>query len=277
MNGSPYTKVVIAGSGTIATGLAAVATSCASEVVLLARSAESAERAAPRAAGLLERVEGGTGERLTVTGDSARVTGADLIVEAVTEDLAAKVEVLSPLLVAAPEADLATTTSSLGIAEIGAAAGCADRLVGLHVFNPVTEMKLVELCSPEGVRPEVTARVLAWCEAAGKSAVEVPDTPGFVVNRLLFPYLFDAVRLAERTGVSPQDLDRCMTLGPNHPLGPHALLDLVGLDVAVAIGQALEADTGNPEHLAPRPVLELVVEGNLGRKSGRGFFDYRPG
>jgi 3-hydroxyacyl-CoA dehydrogenase len=199
------------------------------------------------------------------------------VVEAVAEELDTKVEVISDLLAHAPDADLATTTSSLGVAEIGARTDCPERLVALHVFNPVTEMRLVELCAPGAVSPEVTARVLAWCEAAGKTAVEVPDTPGFVVNRLLFPYLFDAVRLGERTGMPPEDVDRCMTLGPNHPLGPHALLDLVGLDVAEAIGEAIHGETGNPEHLAPDSVRDRVAGGHLGRKTGHGFFEYRTG
>ena len=275
MSQSPYTKVVVIGSGAIATGLAAVATSCTPEVVVLARSSESAERARQRCEELLARVHGGDGGRLSFTEDPAAAAGAGLLVEAIAEDLQAKVEIISSVQVEAPGADLAPTTSSLGVAEIGGGAGCPDRLVGLHVFNPVTEMKLVELCSPGDVRSEVTDRVRAWCEAAGKTAVEVPDTPGFVVNRLLFPYLFDAVRLGETTGLPPEDIDRCMVLGPNYPLGPHALLDLVGLDVAEAIGQALHAESGNDDHLAPDAVRHLVAEGKLGRKAGEGFFVYR--
>lgn len=277
MSQDPYRKVVVIGSGTIATGLAAVATACTDEVVLLARSSDSAERARQKTEVLLGRVEAGTGDRLTVTDDRAAASDADFVVEAVAEDLQTKVEVLAAILAEAPQADLATTTSSLGVAEIGQGAGCPDRLVAVHVFNPVTGMELVELCSPEGVQTEVTDRVRAWCEAAGKTVVEVPDTPGFVVNRLLFPYLFDAVRLGERTGLPPEDVDRCMVLGPNYPVGPHALLDLVGLDVAEAIGKALHAETGNSDHLAPEAVRSLVAEGRLGRKTGQGFFEYRSG
>ena len=132
----------------------------------------------------------------------------------------------------APDADLATTTSSLSVGEIGEASGHADRFFGLHVFNPVPRMKLVELCFPDAVGDGVKERALAWCGALGKTAVEVPDQAGFVVNRLLFPYLFDAVRMLERTGMEPGEVDSCMTLGAGHPMGPLALLDFVGLDVA---------------------------------------------
>src|SRR3712207_2409509 len=132
--------------------------------------------------------------------------------------------------------------------------------VGLHVFNPVHKMALVELVFPTAATPETRERAHALCGALGKTAVEVPDTPGFVVNALLFPYLFEAVRLLERTGLEPQAVDTCMTLGAGHPLGPLALLDLVGLDVSKAIGETIGADI-------PARVEALVAEGALGRKS----------
>ena len=157
-----------------------------------------------------------------------------------------------------PDADLATTTSSLSVGEIGGRAAVAERVFGLHVFNPVPRMKLVELCFPEAVADGVRERALAWCAALGKTAVEVPDQAGFVVNRLLFPYLFDAVRLLERTGMSPGEVDSCMTLGAGHPMGPLALLDFVGLDVAEAIGDALHADSGEAAHRAAGPAGRMV-------------------
>ena len=135
-------------------------------------------------------------------------------------------------------------------------------------------MELVELCLPAALREGAADRARRWCEALGKSPVEVPDTAGFVVNRLLFPYLFDAVRLMDSTGMSAEDVDTCMRLGGGHPMGPLALLDFVGLDVAVAIGQSLEAETGNAGHRAPDRLRALVDEGRLGRKSGHGFFEY---
>ena len=157
---------------------------------------------------------------------------------------------LSAVAEACPDADLATTTSSLSIAEIADAAGIAGRLFGLHVFNPVPRMKLVEVCFPDGAEA-TREKALAWCAALGKTAVEVPDQAGFVVNRLLFPYLFDAVRLIERTGMEAGEVDTCMKLGAGHPMGPLALLDFVGLDVSEAIGDALYADSGEAGQQAP--------------------------
>jgi len=135
-------------------------------------------------------------------------------------------------------------------------------------------MELVELCLPDGLGDGVAERARAWCERLGKRPVEVPDQPGFVVNRLLFPYLFDAVRMMERTGMDPASVDECMTLGTGHPMGPLRLLDFVGLDVAQAIGETLAADSGDPAHAPPGRLVSLVGEGRLGRKSGAGFYDY---
>jgi 3-hydroxyacyl-CoA dehydrogenase len=135
-------------------------------------------------------------------------------------------------------------------------------------------MDLVELCIPQSAREEIRSRALAWGEAIGKTVVEVPNEPGFVVNRLLFPYLFDAVRLMEQTGMEAEDVDSCMSLGANHPMGPLALLDLIGVDVAVAIGEALHADSGEEHHRPPGRLVSLVDQGKLGRKSGAGFYTY---
>src|SRR6185436_5813376 len=125
-----------------------------------------------------------------------------------------------------------------------------------------------ELCVPEGARGDIGTRARAWCESLGKTVVEVPDEVGFVVNRLLFPYLFDAVRLLEQTGMKPEEVDRCMTLGANYPMGPLALIDLVGIDVAVAIGEALHGETGEDHHRPPGRLVGMTGEGKLGRKSG---------
>ena len=162
---------------------------------------------------------------------------------------------------------LATTTSSLPVSELAQATGHPERFVALHVFNPVPKMDLVELAFPPEATDETRARARALCEALGKTAVEVPDTPGFVVNRLLFPYLFDAVRLMESTGLDAEAIDTCMCLGAGHPMGPLALLDLVGLDVSAAIGRTIGAEV-------PERVEALIAEGALGRKAGRGFHTY---
>lgn len=274
MSGTPYPFVAIAGSGTIATGLAALASTSSPRVTMLVRSEDSAERALTAVEKASRRIPGADLSRVTATLDLGDLAEADLLVEAVVEDPEVKTDLLGRVAETAPGADLATTTSSLSITDLGRGSGCPDRVYGLHVFNPVPAMKLVELIFPDPLEDDVAERARDWCHILEKTAVEVPDTAGFAVNRLLFPYLFDAVRYQERTGIEAAAVDQCMTLGVAHPMGPLALLDLVGLDVAVAIGQALNAESGNPDHLAPVTVQELVAAGHLGRKSGRGFYDY---
>ena len=268
-----YRRPGIAGSGTIACGLAAAATATG-KTILVARSDASAWRAEESAVAECAKIDGADSSRLRVTTDQGDLADCDLVVESVIEDREVKEELLGSLGGAAPEADLATTTSSLSVGELGERSGHRERVFGLHVFNPVPRMKLVELCFPEGVRDGARDRALAWCGNLGKTAVVVPDQSGFVVNRLLFPYLFDAVRMLERTGMSPGEVDSCMTLGAGHPMGPLAVLDFVGLDVAEAIGDALYEDSGEPAHKPPGLMVEMVGEGKLGRKGGAGFYDY---
>jgi 3-hydroxybutyryl-CoA dehydrogenase len=268
-----YERPAIAGSGTIACGLAACA-SASSKVVLLARSDASAWRAEERATSLSAKVDDADPRRIKVTTETTDLESSDLAIEAISEELDPKAELLKTLGETCPEADLASTTSSLPLAELGSRSGYADRLFGLHPFNPVVRMELIELCIPEAAREGIAARARAWCEGFGKTVVEVPDEPAYVVNRLLFPYLFDAVRLLEQTGMRAEEVDRCMTLGAGYPMGPLALIDLVGVDVAVAIGEALYADSGEEHHRPPGRLITLTEEGKLGRKSGEGFFSY---
>jgi 3-hydroxybutyryl-CoA dehydrogenase len=268
-----YKQPAIAGSGTIATGLAATATATG-KTLLLARSDASAWRAEEKTTAACAKIEGADASRLKVTTDPSDLAGCDIVVEAIKEDPKIKTELLTTLGDSAPDADLASTTSSLSVGELGRQSGQADRFFGLHVFNPVPRMKLVELCFPAGVNDGIKERALAWCGAMGKTAVEVPDQAGFVVNRLLFPYLFDAVRMLERTGMEPGEVDSCMALGAGHPMGPLAVLDFVGLDVAEAIGDALHADSNEPAHKPPGLMVEMIGDGKLGRKSGAGFYDY---
>jgi 3-hydroxybutyryl-CoA dehydrogenase len=268
-----YERPGIAGSGTIACGLAASA-SVASKVLLLARSDASAWQAEEQAHSLCAKVEGADAKQIRVTTQVGDLAACDVVVEAIVEELQPKVELLETVAAAAHNADLATTTSSLSLDEIASGGGHPERTFGLHPFNPVVRMDLVELCIPAAAGDDIRPRARNWCESIGKTVVEVPNEPGFVVNRLLFPYLFDAVRLMEQTGMKAEDVDRCMTLGANYPMGPLALLDLVGIDVAVAIGDALYADSQEEHHRPPGRLISLVDQGNLGRKSGSGFFDY---
>jgi 3-hydroxybutyryl-CoA dehydrogenase len=271
-----YESPAVAGSGTIACGLAACATMLG-PVRLLARSDASAWRAEERAQALAAKLDDGNPGNVRVTTDPADLADCDLVVEAIKEDREVKAELLRTLGEICSRADLATTTSSLTVADLAQAAGVTGRLYGLHVFNPVDRMELVELCMPPEAEDAAAERARAWCEAMGKTTVAVPDQPGFVVNRLLFPYLFDAVRLLERTGMSAEEVDTAMRLGAGHPMGPLRLLDYVGLDVAEAIGQSLHAESGDPAHEVPGLVAELVGAGKLGRKSSAGFFEYSKG
>jgi 3-hydroxybutyryl-CoA dehydrogenase len=200
--------------------------------------------------------------------DPQELIGEEFVVEAVVEDYDVKAGLLAELdQILGDDAILASTTSSLSIEELARASGRPDRFVGLHVFNPVTKMKLVELVFPQAASALTRERALTLCETFEKTPVEVPDVPGFVVNRLLFPYLFSAVRLLEETGMDATAIDTCMRLGAGHPMGPLALLDLVGLDVAKAIGETIGAPV-------PARVEQLIDEHALGRKSGRGFHEY---
>jgi 3-hydroxybutyryl-CoA dehydrogenase len=268
-----YTRPGIAGSGVIACGLAACA-SARGEVRMLARSGESAERAEDEARGAAKELTQGAPERIVVTTDLAALERCDLVVESIVEDLQTKADLLAELARRCPEAELATTTSSLRIAELADMSGVSERLFGLHVFNPVPRMKLVELCFQPATPPAMRERARGWCEALAKRPVEVPDQAGFVVNRLLFPFLFDAVRMLEEPGMKPEAVDACMTLGAGHPMGPLELLDFVGLDVALAIGGELHAESGSRAHEPPRLLRAMVADRKLGRKTGAGFYDY---
>jgi 3-hydroxybutyryl-CoA dehydrogenase len=260
--------LAIAGSGAIACGLAAVAAHHG-PVLLLARSESSADRAQQTVRETLKRLGAEVDpEHVQIVTDVQELAPAAFAVEAVVEDHDVKADLLAQLdEVLAPQAILASTTSSLSIERLAAASGRPERFVGLHVFNPVAKMKLVELAFPDAAGEETRSRALALCEALEKTPVVVPDVPGFVVNRLLFPYLFSAVALMEETGMDAAGVDTCMRLGAGHPMGPLALLDLVGLDVAGAIGAALGAPV-------PARIEQLIAEGALGRKSGRGFHAY---
>jgi 3-hydroxybutyryl-CoA dehydrogenase len=261
-------RIGIIGSGTIACGLAATAAHHG-PVLLLARSPSSADRARATVEKTLSRLEAEIDpEHIQIVTNLDALAHVSFAVEAVVEEHDVKAGLLADLNgILDAEAILASTTSSLSVERLAEASGRAERFLGLHVFNPVTKMKLVELVFPQAASAETRTRALALCEAFEKTAVEVPDVPGFVVNRLLFPYLFNAVRLLEETGMEPEDIDTCMKLGAGHPMGPFALLDLVGLDVSKAIGETIG------EAIPPK-VDSLIDEGALGRKTKRGFLAY---
>jgi 3-hydroxybutyryl-CoA dehydrogenase len=257
-------RIGIAGGGAIAAGLACVAAEHG-QVVLWARRPDAATAKVEK---LIEKRGGVGAGNVAVSDDLVALRDATFVVEAIAEEQSAKAALLRELGGAATNGTiLATTTSALSVAALAEATGRPDRFVGLHVFNPVAKMDLVELVFPPAVAGETRERARALCAALGKTPVEVPDTPGFVVNRLLFPYLFDAVALLEQTGLEPQAIDDCMRMGAGHPMGPLALLDYVGLDVAAAIARSIDATV-------PARVEAMIAEGALGKKVGRGFYEY---
>jgi 3-hydroxyacyl-CoA dehydrogenase len=249
-------RLGIVGSGAIASGLARLAAPLG-DVVVWARSEASAAAAREQ-----------IGPDVRVVTELSDLADRTFVVEAVVEDRAAKAGIISELSrLLDATAVLATTTSSLSVEELATASGRPARFAGLHVFNPVEKMPLVELVFPAVADDDVHTRSEALCEALGKTAVEVPDTPGFVVNRLLFPLLFSAVRLLEEHDLEPETVDACMKLGAGHPMGPLKLLDLVGLDVSASIGEQIGAEV-------PARVRELIAAGRLGKKTGSGFYSY---
>ena len=257
-------RIGIAGGGAIASGLACVAAQHGHVVVWCRRPSHTTARVER----LIERAGGAGAGNVTVSDDPGALREATFVVEAISEDEATKARVLGDLGRAAANGTiLASTTSALSVTRLARATGRPERFVGLHVFNPVPKMDLVELAFPPEAADDTRQRARALCAALGKVAVEVPDTPGFVVNRLLFPFLFDAVRLLEETGLTPLAIDDCMRMGAGHPMGPLALLDYVGLDVAAAVGRSIGAEV-------PPRLEAMVAEGALGKKAGRGFYAY---
>jgi 3-hydroxybutyryl-CoA dehydrogenase len=249
-------RLGIVGSGAIACGLARVAAE-RFDVVMWARSTASADRATTA-------VESAV--RVVTELDALRA--CTLVVEAVAEDLEVKRDIHGLLNDLLPDhALLSSTTSALSVRALAEACKRPDRFAAVHFFNPVEKMPLVELAFPPQAGDDTRRRFHEFCERLDKTPVEVPDEAGFVVNRLLFPYLFDAVRLLERDGIAAEAVDTCMKLGAGHPMGPLALLDFVGLDVAAAIGESIGAEV-------PERVRELIAEGRLGRKAGAGFYEY---
>ena len=257
-------RIGIAGGGAIASGLACVAAEHG-QVVLWARRPDAATAKVEK---LIERRGGVGAGNVAVSDDLDVLREATFVVEAIAERHDAKAALLRELGGTATNGTiLATTTSALSVTALADATGRPERFVGLHVFNPVPKMDLVELVFPPAAEPETRERARALCAALGKTAVEVPDTPGFVVNRLLFPFLFDAVALLEETGLEPLAIDDCMRMGAGHPMGPLALLDYVGLDVSAAIARSIGA-------AVPARVEAMIAEGALGKKAGRGFYVY---
>lgn len=278
-------KFVVVGAGTMGRGIAETALVAGFDVTLLDASQELAEKG--RAAiekSFARGVEKGrlTQEnaasmlvRLTVGADYSLAAGAEIAVEAVYEDMAVKQKVLAALSDAvAPHALIGSNTSSLSISKMSEYVSHPGRFLGIHFFNPVPVMKLVEVVPGSKTAPETVQRARQLAEKLGKTPVTVTESPGFIVNRLLCPMMNEAAYLVMGGVASPEDIDTAMKLGANHPIGPLALADLVGIDVLYAIMQVLHSEIDDPK-FRPCPLLKTMIdEGRLGRKSGRGFFTY---
>ena len=278
-------SVGVVGSGTMASGIVEVFARAGFPVTVLTRSTEKCDEVTQRVTTSLDRAvakrrldEIERGQILARIAGSTQVTelgSCDLVVEAVVEDVDVKMSLFRELDQALkPGAILATTTSSLPVIELAAVTSRPGDVLGLHFFNPAAVMKLVEVVHTVATDPEVTRSALAVVERIGKHAVQCGDRAGFIVNALLFPYLNDAARMAEANYATPDDIDLAMKRGCGYPMGPFELMDVVGLDVTLAIQQTLYREFREPG-FAPAPGLEhLVTAGFLGRKSGRGFRTY---
>jgi 3-hydroxybutyryl-CoA dehydrogenase len=278
-------KVGVVGLGTMGAGIAQICVQAGVETVGREVSEELAERARERIAHYLGRgVDKGrlTSEerdaaldRLTTTTELADLAGCGLVVEAVVEELDAKRELFRQLDgVVAPEAVLATNTSALSVTEIASATERPERVVGLHFFNPAPVLPLVEVVRTRAASDDAVETAYAFAERIGKRPIRCADTPGFVVNRILIPLLNDCVRVLDEAGVTPEDLDTAMTAGLNWPIGPCALIDLIGIDVHVHASEALHSALGEARMEPPPRLVEMRDAGHLGRKSGHGFFAY---
>ncbi len=285
MTAADVKRVGVVGLGTMGAGIAQVSIQAGLETVGREVSDELCARARDRIAHYLGRgVEKGrlTAEerdaalgRLTMTTDPAGLAGCDVVIEAIVEDLGAKLELFHALeAVSRDSAVLATNTSALSVTAIARACKHPERVVGMHFFNPAPVLPLVEVVRTELASDEAVETAYGLAERLGKEPIRCNDTPGFVVNRILIPLLNDCVRVLDEAGVSPEDLDKAMTRGVNWPIGPCALIDLIGVDIHVHASEALHDALGEPRMAPPERLVRMRDEGHLGRKSGRGFFSY---
>ena len=278
-------RVGVVGLGTMGAGIAQVCVQAGVETVGVEVSAELGDRARERIGHYLSRaVDKGrlaVREReralalLATTTELRDLAGCDLVIEAIVEDLEAKRALLRDVdALVDSDAVLATNTSALSVTEIARATEHPERVVGMHFFNPAPVLDLVEVVRTDLVVEEAYEVAFAFAERLGKQPIRCRDTPGFVVNRILIPLLNDCVRVLDEASVTPEDLDRAMRFGVNWPIGPCALVDLIGVDVHVHASEALWEALREPRMAPPPRLVRMAQAGLLGRKTGRGFFSY---
>ena len=274
----------VVGLGAMGGGIAQLAVEAGYEVVGREVTTELGDNARARIAHFLTRkVEKGESaqsdvdaalERLSTTTDLPDLEGCEFVIEAIVEELEPKRALFAELSGLLPNAVLATNTSALSVTEIAGGAANPERVVGLHFFNPAPVLPLVEVVRTELVDEGVYEAAYAFAAALGKEPIRCHDTPGFVVNRILIPLLNDCVRVLDEARVTPEDLDKAMRFGLNWPIGPCALIDLIGIDVHVHASEALWQSLRDPRMAPPPQLVAMAKEGQLGRKSGRGFYSY---
>ncbi|MDQ4077041.1 MAG: 3-hydroxybutyryl-CoA dehydrogenase [Chloroflexota bacterium] len=280
------TKVGIIGCGLMGSGIAEQAARSGFEVVVREineevlragqeRVTKSMERGLQRGKMSQEEYDTALG-RLSFTIETGDLTNCDIVIEAATENMAIKKRIFAELDgMVKPDAILASNTSSLSIAEIASATRRPDKVLGIHFFNPVPVMPLIEYVRGFQTSDETMAVARDFGAALGKETVESKDRPGFIVNRLLIPYLLDAIRVMEEGVATKEDIDQGIKLGLNHPMGPLTLADFVGLDTLLYIADAMYDEFKDPRYAAPPLLRRMVTAGHLGRKAGHGFYNYQ--
>lgn len=280
-------RVGVVGCGLMGAGIAEVAARAGLDVIVVESSEAAAAAGRSRLEKSLARAEakGKIGSaadvwtRIRVETSLDALADRDLVIEAIVEDEAAKAALFAELdrIVESPEAILASNTSSIPIMKLGVATSRPDRVIGIHFFNPVPVLQLVELVPSLLTAPEVTERARSFVEGQlGKKAIDCQDRAGFVVNALLIPFVLSAIRMLESGFATAEDIDRGLVLGAAHPQGPLALADLIGLDTTQAVAASLYEEFKEPLYSAPPLLNRMVDAGLLGRKSGRGFYTYAP-